>query len=282
MNSKSPKSPGAVAQSPLGKTTDYVSRYTPALLSPIPRAESRAELGLSAELPFTGGDSWTAYEMSWLNAKGKPQVAVGRFEFPCHSPALIESKSFKLYLNSLNQTRFGSREELIDTLNRDLSAAAGAPISAALLTLAEAAQTGLATPVAECIDDLDIQVEHYQLDSDLLKADPLGDPVEEALASDLLKSNCPVTGQPDWGSVLIRYRGRPIDREGLLKYIISFREHGDFHENCVERMFVDIMQRCAPERLTVSARYTRRGGLDINPYRSNCGEAMADLRLARQ
>jgi 7-cyano-7-deazaguanine reductase len=282
MNEKSGKSPGAVAHSPLGKSTEYVSIYTPSLLSPIPRAESRAELGLSAELPFSGADLWTAYEMSWLNAKGKPQVAVGRFAFPCQSPALIESKSFKLYLNSLNQTRFGGREELIETLQRDLSAAAGAPVTSTLLTLAEAVQSGVAASAGECIDDLDIEVDSYQLDSDLLKTDPQAALVEESLSSDLLKSNCPVTGQPDWGSVAIRYRGRPIDREGLLKYIISFREHGDFHENCVERMFVDIMQRCAPERLTISARYTRRGGLDINPYRSNCGETLADTRLARQ
>ncbi|MCW8194161.1 NADPH-dependent 7-cyano-7-deazaguanine reductase QueF [Proteobacteria bacterium 005FR1] len=276
------KPAGAVADSPLGKTTEYISVYTPSLLSPIPREESRRALGLSAELPFRGMDLWTAFEMSWLNPRGKPQVAVGRFAFPAHSPAIIESKSFKLYLNSLNQTRFESRDELIGVLEKDLSAAAGASVSVAVVSLAEAGQGGIAEPGGECIDDLEIEVDSYELNPDFLHSDDSAELVEEALYSDLLKSNCPVTGQPDWASVMVRYRGRPIDREGLLQYIISFREHGDFHENCVERMFMDIMQRCAPKQLTVSARYTRRGGLDINPYRSNCGEEVADLRLARQ
>lgn len=282
MKDEQAKTPGAVADSPLGKTSEYVTVYTPTLLSPIPREESRRGLGIGADLPFTGMDLWTAYEMSWLNPRGKPQVAVGRFGFPCDSTAIVESKSFKLYLNSLNQTRFESAEELRRVLEKDLSAAAGARVSVAIATLAEAGQAGLTELGGECIDDLDIAVESSGLDPEFLRSDPQGKVVAETLFSDLLKSNCPVTGQPDWASVMVRYRGRPIDREGLLQYIISFREHGDFHENCVERMFVDILQRCAPEQLTVSARYTRRGGLDINPYRSNCGEEVGDLRLVRQ
>lgn len=277
------ETPPSVAATPLGKATDYVSVYTPSLLSPIPRSESRQLLGITDEsLPFKGMDVWTAYELSWLNAKGKPQVAVGRFSFPCTTASLVESKSFKLYLNSFNQTRFDSTKQVIETLESDLSLAAGGPVMVALMTLPAAVHNGLGHFAGENMDGLDVDVEDYQLNPGLLKVDAQVAVVRETLCSDLLKSNCPVTGQPDWGSVMVSYRGRPIDREGLLKYVISFREHGDFHENCVERMFVDIMEHCTPETLTVAARYTRRGGLDINPYRTNCGDEPPEVRLARQ
>jgi 7-cyano-7-deazaguanine reductase len=275
--------PPSVASTPLGKKTDYVSVYTPSLLSPIPRSESRQRLGIIAEaLPFQGVDVWTAYELSWLDAKGKPHVGIGRFSFPCNSPSLVESKSFKLYLNSFNQTCFGSVGEVVKTLEADLSAAAGGPVIALVLPLSTAAHNGLGHFTGENIDTVDVEVEHYQPTPELLLVDALAPVVRETLYSDLLRSNCPVTGQPDWGSVMVSYQGCPIDRAGLLKYIISFREHQDFHENCVERMFVDILECCAPEALTVAARYTRRGGLDINPYRSNRGDEPPDVRLARQ
>lgn len=277
------EAPPSVAGTPLGKKTDYLSVYTPSLLSPIPRAESRQLLGISAaSLPFKGMDVWTGHELSWLDAKGKPRVAIGRFSFPCSTPSLVESKSFKLYLNSYNQTRFDSTAQVIKTLESDLSVAAGGPVMVEVLSLSAAAHNGIGHFAGENIDALDIDVDVYQLQPSLLEVDAEAPVVREVLCSDLLKSNCPVTGQPDWGSVMVSYRGRPIDRAGLLKYIISFREHGDFHENCVERMFVDIMAHCKPEALTVVARYTRRGGLDINPYRSNCGDEPPEVRLARQ
>lgn len=278
------EAPPSVANTPLGKQSDYVSVYTPSLLSPIPRSESRQNLGITNEslLPFKGMDVWTAYELSWLDEKGKPHVAIGRFSFPCDSPSLVESKSFKLYLNSFNQTRFGTTSEVVKTLESDLSAASGGPVMVSVTPLSAAAQNGLGHFTGESLDALDVEIESYALDSSLLHADRQAQVVRESLCSDLLRSNCPVTGQPDWGSLMISYRGRPIDRAGLLKYVISFREHQDFHENCVERIFVDIMEHCSPETLTVVARYTRRGGLDINPYRSNCGDEPPDIRLARQ
>lgn len=271
----------SIANSPLGKHSDYVSVYTPSLLSPIPRAESRRSLGIdAAALPFSGADLWTAYELSWLNARGKPQVAAAEFRFPAESPSLVESKSLKLYLNSLNQSRFDDAEQVRNIIAADLANASGAPVEVRLMSLAEVAQAGVASCVGERVDDLDIDIDSYTLDPGLLRA--AGPVVEETLYSELLKSNCPVTGQPDWGTVTLSYRGLAIDRAGLLRYIVSFREHGDFHENCVERIFVDVMARCGPEELTVSARYTRRGGLDINPFRSNCGREALSARLARQ
>lgn len=271
----------SLESSPLGKTSEYISVYSPSLLSPIPRAEARAELGLkSGELPFDGADLWTAYEISWLNQKGKPLVAIGYFSVPSDSPCLIESKSFKLYLNSFNQSRFDDLEQVRQLMQADLSTAAEAPVEVDLKLLSDASEV-LGQWQGENIDQLDVEITDYEPNPDFLTT--TGEQlVEEVLYSDLLKSNCPVTGQPDWASVMVKYQGTAIDREGLLKYIISFREHQGFHESCVERMFMDIMNRCAPQKLTVAARYTRRGGLDINPYRSNCGERMKNLRLLRQ
>lgn len=265
--------------SPLGKTSEYVAVYSPSLLSPIPRAESRAELGLSGALPFQGADLWTAYEISWLNQKGKPLVAVGYFSVPCDTPCLIESKSFKLYLNSFNQSRFDDLAQVQELMQADLSNAAGASITVELEPL-DNAHSKFGQWAGENLDGLDVEVDEYQHNPALLHA--AGADTEETLYSHLLKSNCPVTGQPDWASVMVKYRGPAIDREGLLKYIISFRQHEGFHESCVEQMFVDIMEHCSPQQLTVAARYTRRGGLDINPYRSNCGEEVDDIRLLRQ
>ncbi|MBS1157672.1 MAG: 7-cyano-7-deazaguanine reductase [Proteobacteria bacterium] len=255
--------------SPLGKATAYRSDYAPELLFPIPRQIKRREIGISdAALPFVGEDLWNAYELSWLNAKGKPVVALGRFRVPADSPNLIESKSLKLYLNSFNQSRFATPDEVTATLVGDLSAAAGGPVGVALATLGQRPQAAIDYPAGELLDELDIACDTYQPAPQLLRT--IGGPqVEETLYSHLLKSNCLVTGQPDWGMVVIRYRGHAIDRAGLLRYIVSFRGHNEFHEQCVERIYCDITRHCAPAALAVYARYTRRGGLDINPFRSS-------------
>lgn len=269
--------------SPLGKPTAYRADYAPELLYPVPRQFKRDELGLVAgQLPFVGEDLWNAYELSWLNPKGKPVVALGTFRVPADSPCLIESKSFKLYLNSLNQTVFADVAEVEATLVRDLSAAAGAPIAAKIEPLDGRPQAVVAYPDGVLLDTLDVECTDYAPAPErLLTVD--GKIVEETLYSHLLKSNCLVTGQPDWAMVVVRYRGRPIDRAGLLRYIVSFRNHNEFHEQCVERIFCDLTRRCAPEALAVHARYTRRGGLDINPFRSSGAfEAPANIREVRQ
>jgi 7-cyano-7-deazaguanine reductase len=269
-------------QSPLGKDVVYADRYNPALLFPIPRAEKRAELGVAEDLPFHGADIWNAYELSWLDPRGKPVVGLAEFRVPVSSPNIIESKSFKLYLNSFAQERIVDVSTLSTTLMHDLSAVAGAVVS---VELSECRSNAL--PVVDMdghlIDTLDIDVDHYgPPDVAFLSADTDATPVEETLVSHLLRSNCPVTGQPDWGSVQIAYRGAPIDHAGLLRYLISFRTHNEFHEQCVERIFVDLMRQCAPQQLGVYGRYTRRGGLDINPFRSSVPTTPGNPRTVRQ
>lgn len=246
------------------------------------RQTQRAEIGLVTP-PFFGVDIWNAYELSWLNGRGKPQVAIASFHIPADSPNLIESKSFKLYLNSFNQTRLDNRDELLQRLQADLATAAGASVRVSLQGPDEFGALRFGELEGYCIDGLDIDVDHYTPAPELLKNDVQQSPVEEKLVSHLLKSNCLVTGQPDWGSVQIHYVGRPINREGLLRYLIGFRSHNEFHEHCVERIFMDIMHQCQPLKLAVYARYTRRGGLDINPWRSNFNApAPLNLRSARQ
>ncbi|WP_434356548.1 NADPH-dependent 7-cyano-7-deazaguanine reductase QueF [Parasalinivibrio latis] len=267
----------------LGKKTEYKEQYDPSLLQPVPRSLNRDELDLGDTLPFTGYDIWTLYELSWLNAKGLPQVAIGEVRLPATSPNLIESKSFKLYLNSFNQTRFGSWQEVADTLQKDLSACAGEEVDVTVLPLEEFDDNRIVNMGGECIDNQDIEISTYAYDPSLLEGAADGKVVSEVLHSNLLKSNCLITNQPDWGSVRISYTGGKIDREKLLRYIVSFRRHNEFHEQCVERMFADIMAQCKPEKLTVYARYTRRGGLDINPYRTNMGKTPSENnRTARQ
>ncbi|MBB3330397.1 7-cyano-7-deazaguanine reductase [Halomonas campaniensis] len=273
--------PDTLEHAPLGRESAYPERYDATLLYPIPRAANRAPLGIEeGVLPFVGEDEWHAFEASWLNARGKPVVAVARFRLPADSPNLIESKSWKLYLNGFNQARFASREAVIETLERDLAAAAGAPVTVELFDVDDEVLMPRRLP-GDCLDELDIEVDRYTPGAEPLAVGE--EVVEETLHSHLLKSNCPVTGQPDWGSVLIRYRGPRIDREGLLRYLIGYRQHQDFHEHCVEHIFVDLMARCRPERLLVLARYVRRGGLDISPWRATPGERPPEpLRLARQ
>jgi 7-cyano-7-deazaguanine reductase len=254
--------------SPLGKTVAYETQYNPALLYPIPRAEKRAELGITRELPFVGVDIWNAYELSWLNPRGKPMVAIGEFTVPADSPNIIESKSLKLYLNSYNQSKQASLEVIEACIAADLGEAAGATVGVCLTPVAEAPVRAMGVPGGICIDDLDIEIDAYTPAPGFLKTLPGAVVRDETLYSHLLKSNCLVTGQPDWGMLAIRYSGPTIDRETLLRYIVSFREHNEFHEQCVERMFTDIQRQCHPERLSVWGRYTRRGGLDINPARA--------------
>lgn len=267
---------------PLGQQTEYVSQYSPELLYPIARVDKWQEMGIESErLPFYGEDIWNAYEVSWLNNKGKPIVATAEFRVPHDSPNIIESKSFKLYLNSFNQTRFENEEAVLAYMQKDLSNAAGKEVQVQIRGVDAVESLVVLTP-DYCIDDLDVEVNIYHPDASLLACSEDHNVVEERLVSHLLKSNCPVTSQPDWGSVFIDYKGPRIDHESLLKYIISFREHTDFHEQCVERIFIDLMQRCKPESLVVYARYVRRGGLDINPYRSSTPVVLGNDRLIRQ
>lgn len=253
--------------SALGRYVDYPREYDASLLFPIARSLGRDALGIaSVALPFIGLDRWHAYELSWLDARGKPRVATATFEVPADSPNLVESKSLKLYLNSFNASRFDSEDAVRDAIARDLSNAAGASVAVAF---------GLAPlhsdDTAIDLDAQDTEIHSYGPPDASLLASDANDQVGEILSSALLKSNCPVTGQPDWASVRISYRGPRIDRAGLLRYLVSFRDHAEFHEQCVERIFVDLLARCRPRELSVDARYTRRGGLDINPWRATPG-----------
>ena len=255
------------SKSLLGKETDYTQDYSPDLLFPLARKKNRESLSLSSTLPFHGEDVWTGYELSWLNEKGKPVVAIADFHFPANSEFMIESKSFKLYLNSLNHARFDSSEKVNALLGKDLSAAAGSDVRVSLIDVNRHFQASEQGNQYHCLDDLDVDGFEYQPNAALLSAE--GEVVSESLCSHLLRSNCPVTGQPDWASVYIDYTGPKIQAESLLKYIVSFRQCQDFHEHCVERMFIDLMSECQCQSLSVYARYTRRGGLDINPYRAS-------------
>ena len=275
--------------SALGKATGYVDQYDPGQLFAIPRAPQRAQIGISGQPRFFGADLWTAFELSWLNARGKPQLAIAHITVPCESTHIVESKSFKLYLNSFSGTRMADADEVRRRIREDVSAALwqGGPVQASagvrLLMPDEFDQQPVHELDGLSLDRLDIDCEHEQPAPELLTAAFDEQPVEEVLTSRLLKSNCPVTGQPDWGSVQIRYAGPQIEQGGLLQYIVSFRRHNDFHEHCVERIFTEIWTRCRPTKLAVYARYTRRGGLDINPWRtSHPGPAPANVRTARQ
>jgi 7-cyano-7-deazaguanine reductase len=270
--------------SPLGKSTAYVNEYNPHLLFSIPRSEKRVELGITNAPPFFGMDVWTAYEISWLNLRGKPQVAIATLFVPADSPNIVESKSLKLYLNSLNQSRIAGPEALLELMSTDLSSAFGAPVQIKLTLSGDFAQLKMAELDGHLIDRLDIEVDTYSPNKSLLRADKASPPIDEKLVSHLLKSNCPVTNQPDWASIQIQYVGPAIDQEGLLKYLIGFRLHQGFHEHCVEQIFMDLLKECSPSKLLVLARYTRRGGIDINPWRSNfsLSKMPSNARNARQ
>ncbi|KGT93282.1 7-cyano-7-deazaguanine reductase [Erwinia typographi] len=281
MSSKDPHQ--ALSNLTLGKPTEYHDKYQPSLLQAVPRSMNREPLGLYPHsLPFHGADIWTLYELSWLNQKGLPQVALGEVILNADSVNLIESKSFKLYLNSFNQTKFADWGEVRAVLERDLSACAQGEVSVALFRLQEVEGQPIGHFAGYCIDEQDIDIDNYRFTTDYLEQATQPDIVEEQLVSHLLKSNCLITHQPDWGSVQISYRGPRIQREALLRYLVSFRHHNEFHEQCVERIFNDILRFCRPEQLSVYARYTRRGGLDINPWRSNGQFRPGHSRLVRQ
>lgn len=266
---------------PLGQNVSYPEHYDASVLCAIPRAQGRSPLVLGDALPFKGEDIWTAYELSWLNTKGKPQVALGELRVSCESPNMVESKSLKLYFNSFNQTRFDNWGEVQQCVQQDLTKTTGAAVDFKLLSIQSCESQTLAALPGQCIDELDIEIKDYAPNADRLQT-TVSEPVEETLHSHLLKSNCRITSQPDWASVVVRYQGAKIDRESLLRYIIGFRQHDEFHEPCVEKMYTEILRECQPEKLTVYARYTRRGGLDINPFRSNFEQAPENLRLPRQ
>ena len=276
-------------QSQLGKASAYADQYDASLLFPIPRAGKRAEIGIAASPPFFGADLWTAFELSWLNPRGKPQVAIAHVTVPCETPNIVESKSFKLYLNSFNNTRLASLDEVRARLRADLSeavwrgAATAGTVGVKLLTPELFDQEQVHELDGLLLDRLDVECTRYTPAPELLAANHAEAPVTETLVSHLLKSNCLVTGQPDWGSVQIAYSGAQIDQAGLLQYLVSFRNHNEFHEQCVERIFMDVWTRCRPIKLAVYARYTRRGGLDINPWRtSHPGQPPSPVRTARQ
>jgi len=283
--------------SQLGKSSHYIDQYDASLLFPIPRSGKRAEIGIAGAAPFMGADMWTAFELSWLNLRGKPQVALAHFTVPCDTPNIIESKSFKLYLNSFNNTRFADADAVKAVLRADLSEGVwrrtGTDASVGQTVVSSIGVTILLPelfdrePVHELdglsLDRLDVECTRFTPAPDLLTVALNEPPVSEVLVSNLLKSNCLVTGQPDWGSVQISYTGPAIEQEGLLQYLVSFRNHNEFHEQCVERIFMDIWTRCKPARLAVYARYTRRGGLDINPFRTSYAQALPrNIRTARQ
>lgn len=265
----------------LGKKTEYQLEYNPSLLFPMPRLTKREENGIPNPLPFQGYDRWNAFEISWLDPNGKPLVATAQIDIPCTSTFILESKSFKLYCNSFNQTSFENLQAVQATMEKDLSAAAGAPVSVPLKLLTHAERVTLDTLPGICIDDLPIKTDVYRYHPEFLTAS--GPVVTETLHSHLLKSNCLVTNQPDWGSVVIAYTGPKIDRENLLKYIISFRMQNDFAEPCIETIFMDLSRRCHTTQLTVYGCFTRRGGIDINPFRSNDPRSTHyPLRIVRQ
>ena len=277
-------------KSQLGRSSAYVDHYDASLLFPIARSIQRTAMGIDERaLPFFGADLWTAFELSWLNPRGKPQVAIAHFTVPCETPNIIESKSFKLYLNSFNSSVFADIDAVRERLKADIAEAAwrgsdrSGGIGVKLLSPEQFDREQVHELDGLDLDRLDIECTHYQPAPGLLSCDATQPAVEETLCSRLLKSNCLVTGQPDWGSVQIHYSGAPIDQAGLLGYIVSFRNHNEFHEPCVERMFRDIMERCRPHKLAVHARYTRRGGLDINPFRTSFPQALPpNARTARQ
>ena len=267
----------------LGQKTEYASQYDRTLLQPVPRALNRDGLGITQNQPFTiGADIWTAYEISWLNEKGLPQVAIADIYLDYQSQNLIESKSFKLYLNSFNQSKFADFNTVQQTMQRDLSECAQGDVKVRLNPVAVYDSQKIDHLQGDCIDQQDIEITSYEFNADWLKDCVSNEIVEEKLVSHLLKSNCLITNQPDWGTLHIHYVGNKIDHEKLLRYVVSFRQHNEFHEQCVERIFCDLMHYAKPEKLTVYARYTRRGGLDINPFRSNFENLPENLRLARQ
>lgn len=269
--------------SPLGQQSEYVDTYTPSLLHSIERAFARAEMGLTDDpIPFQGEDVWMCYELTWLGPRGKPEVGTLRIKVPCSSPCIVESKSLKLYLGSLAQTRFANRSELLNTLNSDLGLAFRAPVMLELIDLAQVPEI-VHRPAGICLDGLDVKLTCYERDPKLLALEEGEERVvKETVHTNLFRSLCPVTGQPDFATMVVQYLGRPISRTSMLAYLVSFRNHQAFHETTVEQIYSDIQTRCKPDQLSVTGRFLRRGGIDINPFRSNVDDQMSLIRLPRQ
>jgi 7-cyano-7-deazaguanine reductase len=257
--------------SPLGKATGYPDRYDPGLLFAIERDAQRQALGLRTPLPFNGADLWTAYELTWLDAHGKPQLAVAELRVPADSAATVESKSLKLYLGSFAQESVATPERLAQTIVDDVGRTCRAEVGVVLHRATTSGAPGIAELPGVSLDGENAVAVASEPEAELLAV--VETPIEETLKSALFRSNCPVTGQPDYADVMVRYLGPRMDRASLLAYLLSYRRHAAFHESCVERIYVDIAARCRPERLTVYARFTRRGGIDISPFRSNCESA---------
>lgn len=270
-------------QSELGQKAQYDSHYNPDKLFPIPRQLNRDKIDVTQPLPFFGCDIWNHYEVSWLNESGKPIVAIAEITYGCESENIIESKSMKLYFNSFNNTKIKDIETLEKTIKNDIETRIHAPVDIKIILLKDFKEQKLFSGFdGICIDELDIECSVDQLNPAFLCTEE--SIVTEKLCSDLLKSNCLVTNQPDWGSVQIEYTGKKINREGLLKYIVSFRNCNEFSETSVERIFMDVKKYCDPTSLTVYGRFTRRGGLDINVIRSTqkVSSEKINFRLCRQ
>lgn len=266
---------------PLGRKADYPHKYAPDVLCAISREEARRPLGISRDLPFQGADIWNAWELTWLGKGNRPEVATAEIRVPADSPNIVESKSVKLYLNSFAMSQFSSAIEVADTIREDLSVCVCARTDVSVLPVTRSEARRVSRLAGDCLDSIAVRCSTWEVDANLLRAEP-DKLVEEDLHSHLLRSLCPVTSQPDIGSLQISYRGPKIDRAALLQYIVSYREHSDFHEACIERMYMDLMARCAPLNLSIHARYQRRGGIDINPYRSTTAGLPLNLRLWRQ
>jgi 7-cyano-7-deazaguanine reductase len=265
---------------PLGKKVDYSASYSPELLSPVPRVVARQTLQITEPRPFRGVDIWNAYELSWLNPQGKPQIAMAEFWVPDSSTYIFESKSLKLYLNSFSRTSFASVDKVKETLQKDLSQVTKGEVTVKLILPELFSRQKMSEFSGQCLDHLNTNITSYQINPDFLTTAHVH--ATEAVYSHLFRSNCPITQQPDWASIWIQYQGKKIQHEGLLKYIISFRENNEFHEHCAERIFMDIMRRCEPKKLTVYMRFTRRGGIDINPFRSNFKDYPKNIRTFQQ
>jgi len=273
--------PDDIGRSPLGHATGYPDAYDPAQLFTVPRAPQRAALGLTGALPFSGSDVWTAYELTWLDSRGKPAIAIATIEVPAESPSIVESKSMKLYLGSFAQSSYALPENVATMIARDLAAAVGARVRISLRDPTDFGAERFAELEGESLDGLALDCSAYEVDPTSLVVG--NKRAGEALTTNLFRSVCPITGQPDIASVRIAYRGPRIERAGLLRYLVSYRRHTGFHEHCIERMFVDIAARCRTERLTVHARFTRRGGIDINPFRTDAASPPPqNVRTARQ
>lgn len=267
---------------PLGQQLLASSEYDPEQLRSVSRKIGRKNIGISdnSSLPFMGEDVWNCWELSWLNSQGKPAIAVAEIRVPAGTSNMVESKSLKLYLNSFSMTRVGSADSLREIIARDIGRIVEEHVSVQLILPEAFGKLRIIEPEGICIDRQKIMITEFSINPNLLAVEKSR--VSETLYSRLIRTNCPVTGQPDWATVCLTYSGPRIRPDSLLRYFVSFRQHKGFHESCVETMFCHILQKCQPESLTISARFTRRGGIDINPFRSTESSSSPNFRDPRQ